>query len=102
MAARFCSDKFHFFGNYELDRTPKSLVFTTGYATFDNASQDYTDTIKMGGLRLDYQVLPQMRMFMRGAVSKDLGLGGALRHPSAARVFLPHDQRPDHDGSRRS
>jgi hypothetical protein len=78
-------DKFHFFGNYELDRTPKSLVWTTGYATFDNASRDYTDTIKMGGLRLDYQLSPQMRLFSRGSVSKDLSLsGGGNAHPAAA------------------
>jgi len=78
-------DKFHFFGNYELDRTPKSLVWTTGYATFDNASRDYTDTIKMGGVRLDYQLSPSMRLFSRGSVSKDLTLGGGGNaHPAAA------------------
>jgi hypothetical protein len=79
------TNKFHFFGNYELDRSPKSLVWTTGYATFDNASRDYTDTIKMGGLRLDYQLSPQMRLFSRGSVSKDLNLsGGGNAHPAAA------------------
>ena len=78
-------DRFHFFGNYELDRTPKSLVWTTGYATFDNASRDHTDTIKMGGVRLDYQLSPQMRIFSRGSVSKDLNLsGGGNAHPAAA------------------
>ena len=78
-------DKFHFFSNYELDRTPKSLVWTTGYATFDNASRDYTDTIKMGGVRLDYQLSPQMRLFLRGSASKDRTLsGGGGGHPAAA------------------
>jgi hypothetical protein len=78
-------DKLHFFGNYELDRTPKSLVWTTGYATFDRASRDYTDTIKMGGLRLDYQLSPQMRVFSRGSISKDDTLtGGGNAHPAAA------------------
>jgi hypothetical protein len=78
-------DRFHFFGNYELDRTPKSLVWTTGYATFDNASRDYTDTINMGGARLDYQLSPQMRLFSRVSLSKDLTLGGGGNaHPAAA------------------
>ncbi|MBI2187090.1 MAG: TonB-dependent receptor [Acidobacteria bacterium] len=78
-------DKFHFFGNTELDRTPKSLIWRTGYATFDAASRDYTDTIKMGGLRLDYQVSPQMRLFSRGSVSKDDTLtANETQHPAAA------------------
>ena len=78
-------DRFHFFGNYELDRTPKSLVFTTGYTTFDRASRDYTDTVKMGGLRLDYQMSPEMRLFSRGSVGKDDNLsGGGNAHPAAA------------------
>ena len=80
-------DRFHFFGNYELDRTPKSLVWTTGYAAFDNASRDNTDTIKMGGLRLDYQISPRMRLFSRGSLSRDNTMtANATNHPAAAQV----------------
>ena len=78
-------DRIHFFFNSELDRTPKSLVWTTGYAAFDNASRSYTDVIKMGGLRVDYQLSPQMRVFSRGSASKDDTLtNNANNHPAAA------------------
>jgi hypothetical protein len=78
-------NKLHFFGNFQLERTPKSLVWTTGYAVFDAASRSYTDTKKLGGLRLDYQLSSQMRLFTRGSLSKDLTLsGGGNAHPAAA------------------
>lgn len=78
-------DKLHFFANYELDRTPHSLVWTTGYPTFDNASRSYVDTIKLSGLRFDYQMSSKMHMYLRGSQSKDDTLsGGGTGHPAAA------------------
>jgi hypothetical protein len=82
-------DKFHFFGNYELDRSPKSLVWTTGYPSIDAESRDHVDTIKMGGLRLDYQFSPATRVFARSSLSKDDTLtGGGTAHPAAAITYF--------------
>jgi len=78
-------DRLHFFGNYEIDRTPKSLVWLTPFASFNSASRSYTDMIKMGGMRLDYQLSSKVRLFSRGSVSKDDTLtGGGNTHPAAA------------------
>ena len=77
-------NKLHFFANYQLERTPKSLVWTTGYAAFDAASRDFTDTRKLYGLRMDYQLSNGTRMFMRGSTAVDDAMGGGgTGHPAA-------------------
>lgn len=54
-------DRLHFFGHFEYEREPKTAIWNTPYPTF-NVELDGNDTIKMGGVRLDYELSPNMRL----------------------------------------
>ena len=54
-------DKFHFFGNFEYDRTPKTAIWNTPFPAF-NISRAEKQTKKLGGARVDYQLSPSMRL----------------------------------------
>ncbi len=76
-------DKFHFFGNYEYEREPQTITFTSPYPRFNI---DYHDTPvrQTGGTRLDYQLSSRHRLSLRGQVYHDVVLagGGATAHPA--------------------
>ncbi len=58
-------DRFHFFGNYEYERTPQTKIYSTPYALFnkeDLLSKEWTHT---GGLKLDYQLNPRSHAMVR-------------------------------------
>jgi hypothetical protein len=70
-------DKIHFFASYEYEREPSTQTYTTAYKSFN---QDLTGTRtdpKAGG-RVDFQFSPQVRLMVRGNVS---------------RLFTPFDPR---------
>ena len=54
-------DKLHFFGHFELEREPRTSVWNTPYPAFNVELSD-TETIKMGGGRVDYQLSTQARL----------------------------------------
>jgi len=70
-------DRIHFFASYEYEREPSTQTYTTVYRSFN---QDLTGTRtdpKAGG-RVDFQFSPQVRLMVRGNVS---------------RLFTPYDPR---------
>ena len=54
-------DKLHFFGHFELEREPRTSVWNTPYPAF-NVELNDTETIKMGGGRVDYQLSTNARL----------------------------------------
>jgi hypothetical protein len=78
-------DKLHFFANYEYEREPRTAIWRTPYPSFNVALQG-TNTRKMGGVRLDYQVSPGMRLMgkaSRGRLWEPFGLPSATNHPAS-------------------
>jgi hypothetical protein len=57
-------DRIHFFANYEYEREPQTLVFTTPYPAFNVRLQN-TRVEHKAGARLDFQFSPSNRMTVR-------------------------------------
>jgi hypothetical protein len=84
-------DRVHFFGNYEYEREPQTLVYQTPYPSF-NVDLRATRREHMGGGRVDMQFTPATRLTVRSNFSEYLnptGVGvvtvvGATLTPSAA------------------
>jgi hypothetical protein len=70
-------DKIHFFASYEYEREPSTQTYTTAYKSF-NQDMTGTRTDPKAGGRLDFQFSPQVRLMVRGNVS---------------RLFTPFDPR---------
>ncbi len=76
-------DRLHFFGHFEYEREPRSSVWNTPFAAF-NVELTGKQTVKMGGVRLDYQLTPQARMmgkFSEARVFQPFGQGNQ-NHPA--------------------
>jgi hypothetical protein len=54
-------DKLHFFANYDYEHQPLTSIWNTPYPYF-NVSLSGVTSIKMGGLRLDYELSPKTRL----------------------------------------
>jgi hypothetical protein len=83
-------DKVHFFGNYEYQREPRTLVYTTPYPHFNlDLSSERTD--KLGGGRIDVQISPRLRFSARANLwrSSDPSGGGGDVTPS---TFFTQDE----------
>ncbi|MBI3048930.1 MAG: TonB-dependent receptor [Acidobacteria bacterium] len=76
-------DRLHFFGHYEYEREPRTSVWNTPYSRF-NVERTGTRTLKMGGVRLDYQLSTNVRLM--GKVSDTRGWSpfqpGNTSHPA--------------------
>ena len=59
-------DKLHYFGNFEYEREPRSGIWNTPYPAF-NVELTGTNTRKLGGARVDYQLSPQIRVMGKGS-----------------------------------
>ena len=70
-------DRIHVFGNYEDEREPRSLVWTTPYPAFNEVRQK-THTEKKAFIRFDAQFSPRSRLAL--TVTK---LNGVVPDPSA-------------------
>jgi hypothetical protein len=82
-------DKFHYFADYEYERSPQDFTFSSPYPSF-NSDLIGAFTSKTGGGRIDFEISPQTRFAVRG---NDYGnqypydpryTGGASRNPSAS------------------
>jgi len=62
-------DRLHFFGNFEYQRTPRTTTANTPYPSF-NISLTGTNSVKMGGGRVDYEISPSNRLMVRGDGAK--------------------------------
>jgi hypothetical protein len=79
-------DRFHFFGNFEYDRTPKTSIWNTPFPAF-NIELDGKQVKKIGGTRLDYQLSPSTRLMGKVHYTKDFnpfGSGSATNHPASS------------------
>ena len=77
-------DKFHYFGFYEYEREPRASIWNTPYPTF-NIELNGEVTKKLGGARLDYQLSPQMRLMLKGNLTKTFepfGPPSSNNHPA--------------------
>ena len=78
-------DKLHYFGNFEYEREPKSSIWNTPYPAF-NVELNGKETKKMGGVRVDYQISPALRLMGKGSAGRfyqPFGLGVNNNHPAA-------------------
>jgi hypothetical protein len=78
-------DRLHYFANYEYDRTPRSSIWNTPFPAF-NVTLDGKEIKKIGGVRLDYQISPSMRLMgkVHGANHKiPFGNGSSTTHPAS-------------------
>ncbi len=78
-------DKLHFFVNYEYEREPRTSIWRTPYPAF-NVSIEGTNTRKMGGVRLDYQLSSGTRLMGKasgGRLWEPFGLPSATNHPAS-------------------
>ena len=77
-------DKLHFFGHYDYEHQPLTSIWNTPYPAF-NISLKGVTSIKMAGLRLDYELSPQMRLMTKVSGSnlfQPFG-AGTNNHPGA-------------------
>ena len=78
-------DKLHYFGNFEYEREPRSSIWNTPYPAF-NVELKGKETKKMGGVRMDYQFSPSMRVMGKGSAGRffqPFGAGSSNNHPAA-------------------
>ena len=62
-------DRFHFFANYEYDRSPRSSTANTGFPSLD-VSLSGIQTSKLGAARLDYQITSGHRLMVKGDMAR--------------------------------
>jgi hypothetical protein len=79
-------DRIHFFGNWEYEKEPNTITFSSQYPTF-NIDQPGTREENKGGVKGDFQFTSQQRLAVR--YSKYLvqipgSGGGASSHPSTS------------------
>src|ERR1700730_3414456 len=85
-------DKLHFFANYEYEHQPLTSIWQTAYPAFNIQLQGAT-AIKLGGVRLDYQLSPKLRLMGKVSHStlfQPFGPGG-VNHPSATNSNEEHN-----------
>jgi hypothetical protein len=85
-------NKLHFFANYEYERQPLTSIWQTAYPAF-NVQLQGTTNVKLGGVRLDYQLSPKMRLMGKVSHStlfQPFGPGG-VNHPSATNSNEEHN-----------
>src|SRR6266850_4516600 len=57
-------DKVHFFGNYDYEHQPITSIWNTPYPAF-NISRSGVTSIKMAGVRLDYELSPRTHLMTK-------------------------------------
>src|SRR3984893_98112 len=85
-------NKLHFFANYEYERQPLTSIWQTPYPAFNIRLQGITN-VKLGGVRLDYQLSPKLRLMGKVSHStlfQPFGPGG-VNHPSATNSNEEHN-----------
>jgi outer membrane receptor protein involved in Fe transport len=85
-------NKLHFFANYEYERQPLTSIWQTPYPKFNISLQGVTN-VKLGGVRLDHQLSPKIRLMgkvSRSTLFQPFGPGTA-NHPSATNSNEEHN-----------
>jgi hypothetical protein len=82
-------DRMHFFGNWEYEREPSTVTFSSRFPSF-NPDLTGTRTEHKAGPKVDWQFTPQMRLTTRynryQIEIPNIGTGGASNHPSTGRT----------------
>ena len=78
------TDKMHFFGHFEYEREPRTSIWNTPYPAF-NIELEGKDSIKLGGVRLDYQMSTNARLMFKASEGRRWQPFGAgdTNHPAA-------------------
>jgi Carboxypeptidase regulatory-like domain/TonB dependent receptor len=77
-------DRLHYFGAYEYEHEPRTTFSNTAWPSF-NVALSGVRSVKLGSVRLDYQLSPKSRLMFKGNLTKqwtpfdDLG----ANHPAA-------------------
>lgn len=81
-------DKIHFFANYEYEREPLTLTYSSPFPSF-NVDQTNTRREHKGGARIDVQFTTSTRLAVRGQRYDSVNFegGGATSHPANAHQF---------------
>jgi hypothetical protein len=84
-------DRIHFFGNYEYEREPQTVTYSSPFPSF-NVDQSNTRREHKQGARLDVQFTSQTRLAVRDQDYREVYFegGGATAHPSSANRFHRH------------
>src|SRR3989442_1051578 len=85
-------NKLHFFGNYEYERQPLTSIWNTPYQKF-NIELNGIRNVKLGGVRLDHELSPKMRLMGKvshSSLFEPFGAGTA-NHPSATASNREHN-----------
>jgi hypothetical protein len=86
-------DKVHYFGNFEYEREPRSSIWNTPYAVF-NTELHGDRTVKIGGVRVDYQLSSNTRLMGKGAWGRlwePFGAGASNNSPAATNTNSEHN-----------
>ncbi len=87
-------DKLHYFGNFEYEREPKESVWTTPYPLF-NISLEGKRNVKLGGVRVDYQLSTKTRLMGKVSAQRGwdpFGPGASTSHPAQTGTTLERNQ----------
>ncbi|MBI4887829.1 MAG: TonB-dependent receptor [Acidobacteria bacterium] len=86
-------DRLHYFGNVEYEREPRSSIWNTPYP-FLNVELHGDRTIKLGGVRGDYQISNAVRVMGKGGWGRlwePFGAGAANNSPAATNTTSEHN-----------
>lgn len=82
-------DRIHFFTNWEYEREPSTVTFSSPYSAF-NIDLEGMRTENKGGPKVEWQFTPQSRLTARynryQTKIPNIGTGGGAMHPSTGRV----------------
>jgi hypothetical protein len=88
-------DRIHFFGNYEYERIPSTIVYTSPYPSFNIDLENNRWQHNFGG-RFDMQITSRARLMVRGTgwteINPHTVEGGATNHPSTQGSVRDHSE----------
>jgi hypothetical protein len=86
-------DRLHYFGNFEYEREPRTAIWNTPYPAF-NKELHGDNSIKLGGVRGDYQISNEIRLMGKGASGRrwePFGNGASNNSPAATNTTSEHN-----------
>jgi hypothetical protein len=86
-------NKLHFFANYEYERQPLTSIWNTPFPAFNVQLQGIRN-VKLGGVRLDQELSPKMRLMGKvshSSLFEPFGTTNLNNHPSATNTNLEHN-----------
>ena len=78
-------DRAHFFGNYEIEREPRTVTFSSAFPSF-NIDQAALNRQRKAVVRLDLQLSPQVHWYARDRTATSTSRSAA---PAARPIIRP-------------